>query len=631
VRFRIHNALFAGFLGVIVVFILLMGALVGNRVRTDLTDAFEAELGRQLNLTASIIRQAPPITWDSVVTAVGREVGHRVTIIAVDGEVMADSDVATDSLDILENHAGRPEVVGAMEGFRSFAQRTSATVNEPLLYGAQRIELSDGTVVLRMAAPLTRVEAAVDRLRGRVVLTGILVSFIALLVAWALSVALAWPMASLADQARQLAGGDLEQRVTTGRRVVEMENLAQAFNRLAADLQSRMHELSGERDEIQAIIDSLDEGVLALDPEARVVRWNRAATELLNFPAELDRRMSVASLVRHPALKAFLMDTARGIRSRSEVKANERDLVLVSQPLAGGGGVAGILDVSEIRRLEQVRRDFVANASHELKTPLTSIRGFAETLVDDDPEPELRRAFLSSILKNTVRLQNMVDDLLDLSRLESGGWVAQAQKVDLADLAEEAFESMEDKFGGRSFEVRGKGKGLGDPAGLIQVFRNLYENAIRHTDDEGAITVQVRKELDVIHVAVNDDGEGIPQVSLPRIFERFYRADSSRARDQGGTGLGLAIVRHLLSSMGGNVWAESELGRGTSINFTLPRPDRRADPRTALPPRARVLEAEEPPREPAPTAGGRTRGASRGRPAPGPDGGVAVSRTGGDE
>lgn len=602
-RFRIHNALFAGFLGVIVVFILLMGALVGNRVRTDLTDAFEAELGRQLNLTASILRQAPPITWDSVVTAVGREVGHRVTVIAVDGEVMADSDVATDSLAVLENHAGRPEVTGALEGFRSFAQRTSTTVNEPLLYGAQLVELSDGAVVLRMAAPLTRVEAAVDRLRGRVILTGILVSFIALVVAWGLSVALAWPMATLADQARKLAGGDLEQRVTTGRRVVEMENLAQAFNRLASDLQARMRELSGERDEIQAIIDSLDEGVLALDGEARVVRWNRAATELLNFPAELDRRMSVASLIRHPALKAFFMDTARGIRGRTEVRTSEHDLVLVSQPLAGGGGVAGIVDVSEVRRLEQVRRDFVANASHELKTPLTSIRGFAETLVDDDPEPELRRTFLSSILKNTIRLQHMVDDLLDLSRLESGGWVAEAEKVDVAELAAEAFEPVQDKAGGRTFEVKGKGKALGDPAGLIQIFTNLYENAIRHTDDTGTIRVQVRKELDVVHVAVSDDGEGIPQKSLPRIFERFYRADSSRARDQGGTGLGLAIVRHLLSSMGGNIWAESELGSGTTINFTLPRPDRRADPRSGLPPRARIRE-EDPSTQPEASASG---------------------------
>jgi len=401
--------------------------------------------------------------------------------------------------------------------------------------------------------------------------------FLALLVAWLLSLALARPLVTLADQARLLAAGNLNLRVATGRRVTELENLASAFNRLGEELQGRMRELAGERDDIQAVIDSLDQGVLALDAQGRVLRWNRAAARLLAFPPELATATPATALVRSPDLKDVLTATARGEEVRREVSLRDRDLVVTSHPLGGGGGVAGLMDVSEIRRLERVRRDFVANASHELKTPLTSIRGFAETLLEGDPEPALRRTFLASILNNTVRLQNMVDDLLDLSRLESGGWVAERKEVEVARLANEAFDPMreEAEASDRSFEVVGNARAVADPAGLLQVFRNLYENGLRHTDPGGSISVTIREELEVVHVAVSDDGEGIPIKSLPRIFERFYRADSSRARDQGGTGLGLAIVRHLVTSMGGTVWAESELGMGTTVNFTLPRPGTR--------------------------------------------------------
>jgi signal transduction histidine kinase len=418
------------------------------------------------------------------------------------------------------------------------------------------------------------VDTAVARLQGRIVLTGVVAMLLSLLVAWALSMALSRPLATLADQARLLASGNLNLRVPMGRRVVEMENLALAFNRLGEELQGRIRELADERDDIQALMDSLDQGVLALDRQGRIVRWNRAAASLLAFPQDVPSLTPMSTLVRNAALKEVLTDAAAGRDVRREVRLADGELVCSTHPLGTEGGVVGIVDVSEIRRLERVRRDFVANASHELKTPLTTIRGFAETLVEDDPPAQLRRTFLTSILNNTVRLQNMVDDLLDLSRLESGGWVAEKKEVQVERLAREAFDPMREdaEASERSFEVEGSGTAVADPAGLLQVLRNLFANALRHTDPGGAISVAIREDLEVVHVAVSDDGEGIPIKSLPRIFERFYRADSSRARDQGGTGLGLAIVRHLVTSMGGNVWAESELGAGTTVNFTLPRP-----------------------------------------------------------
>ncbi|HEU0078008.1 MAG TPA: ATP-binding protein, partial [Longimicrobiaceae bacterium] len=253
------------------------------------------------------------------------------------------------------------------------------------------------------------------------------------------------------------------------------------------------------------------------------------------------------------------------------------------QPLAAGGAVLVFLDVTELRRLEDVRRDFVANASHELKTPLTAIRGYSETLLDENLPPELRRRFAEVVKENADRLQRIVDDLLDLSRIESGGWRAEPEEVAVAEAAEEAWAALEEDASARgvAFEVRiapGCDHVRADPSALRQVFTNLLHNALRHTPAGGEVTVSADCAAPApdappgrwLRIEVADTGSGIPAVHLPRIFERFYRVDNARARAEGGTGLGLAIVRHLVESHGGTVEAESELGRGTVVRFTLP-------------------------------------------------------------
>jgi signal transduction histidine kinase len=280
----------------------------------------------------------------------------------------------------------------------------------------------------------------------------------------------------------------------------------------------------------------------------------------------------VGTVIRDPQLKRALEDSVTRPEQAREIEINGRNLLLASRALDLGGSVTTFLDITELRRLEKVRSDFVANASHELKTPLTSIRGFAETLAEDDPPEELRREFLGMIRNNTLRLQRLVDDLLDLSRLESGGWSAGAEPISVESVAREAWELVGDEEGPEvHFEIRGEATALGDERGLVQVFRNLFENAVRHTPKRGHVRVAIGPGdvSGTVLVTVSDDGEGIPAQSLPRIFERFYRADSSRAREVGGTGLGLAIVKHLVTAMGGKVGAESRLGHGTTIRITL--------------------------------------------------------------
>jgi signal transduction histidine kinase len=440
-----------------------------------------------------------------------------------------------------------------------------------VLFGAIQTELADRTVVLRLAAPLADLEERVGQGQRAVAIAGAFAAVLAILVTQLLSRAITPPLIALRERAGAIAAGDFSRRAPRNIPIAELDELDIALDRLAEQLDTRLAELGREKDEMQALIDTMAEGVVALTADARVVRVNRAARDFLDVPSP-QQLAPVGTLVRQPELRSLLEESVvRAVQAR-ELRIGERHFLISSRLLDRGGSVTTLLDISEIRRLEQVRRDFVANVSHELKTPLTSIRGFAETLLEDEPPEPLRRQFLELVRKNTLRLQRLVDDLLDLSRLESGSWRAEAKPVDVALVAREAWQpfdaSAQEK--GIAFELDGKAVAVGDDQGLSQIFQNLFENALRYTPAGGRIQVRVRRQDRFAHVEVTDSGSGIPARSLPRIFERFYRVDPARSREAGGTGLGLAIVRHLVQSMGGEASAESELGRGTTIRFTLP-------------------------------------------------------------
>jgi two-component system phosphate regulon sensor histidine kinase PhoR len=573
-RLRIHHYLFAGFLGVIGLLVVLIVLLVGSGLRRELRETFQAEVGRQLALAEAIVSQDPGLDPDSLARVITDRIGYRVTFIDTTGVVLGDSYVDPAQIGQVENHSDRPEVRGVLGRGEvvSFAERTSATVGVSLLYGARLTTLGGEPIILRIAAPQTDIEATVRRVQRTVGATGVLAMLVALVAAYGLSVALARPLVVLADRARRLREGDFSATVPHAK-VVELQDVAVAFNRLTEELKARLSELGRERDEMQTLIDCMAEGVVALTEDARLLRTNRTARALLRLP-EAPAFAPIGSIIREPELKQALEDSVTHDEQSREIEIGGRHILLASRALDLGGSVTTFLDITELRRLEKVRSDFVANASHELKTPLTSIRGFAEALVEDDPPEQLRRQFLEAISKNTLRLQRLVDDLLDLSRLESGGWSAGAEPLEVAAVAEDAWRLVheEREEDGIAFAIDGHAKALGDRRGLVQVFRNLFENAVRHTPAGGHVAVRIRgrNEMGFVTIEVVDDGEGIPAQSLPRIFERFYRADSSRARDFGGTGLGLAIVKHLVGSMGGDVQAESRLGHGTTIRITLP-------------------------------------------------------------
>jgi signal transduction histidine kinase len=378
----------------------------------------------------------------------------------------------------------------------------------------------------------------------------------------------------LRDVARSLAAGDLARRPSLAA-PGEVGDLASAIHRLAEQLSSRLEALEAEEIRLVALTESLNEGVIAIDARQQVTRVNERARHLLALRDETP--FPTSNLPRERGLREAIGTALSGhaVDAR-EVQIGGRELALTARPLPAGGAVVALFDLTPMRRLETVRRDFVANASHELRTPLTVIGGFAETLLDDALPDEQRRQFSATILANARRMQRIVDDLLDLSRIESGGWKPNPGRVDVEAVATEAFAAADHRRGEKQIEMRldiapDATHVWVDATALRQIMTNLVDNAVRHTN-EGSVTVSSRRLASGVAIGVSDTGIGIPAEHLPRIFERFYRVDAGRSRSDGGTGLGLAIVKHLVEGHGGRVRAESVIGRGTTIRVELPDP-----------------------------------------------------------
>jgi two-component system, OmpR family, phosphate regulon sensor histidine kinase PhoR len=381
------------------------------------------------------------------------------------------------------------------------------------------------------------------------------------------------PLSTLREDARALAEGDLTRRPTL-RDGTEAGELADAFRKLADQLDSRRRALAAEEELLVALTESLNEGVVAVDARQQVVRINETGRQLLRlrepvpFPAEY--------LPRDRTLREALAAVLQGFDAvPGEVRVDDRTLSLTARPLPAGGAVLALYDLTPFRRLEAVRRDFVANVSHELRTPLTVVSGFVETLQDEELPPDLRRRFLGMAESNVRRMQRIVDDLLDLSRIESGGWLPNPIEQDFAAVANEITSPMMETARAKGVVLRveigaGADTLYADSTATRQVLSNLAENALRHTM-AGEVVLFSEKDAAGIWIGVRDTGIGITADHLPRIFERFYRADPSRSREAGGTGLGLSIVRHLAEAHGGKVRAESIPNVGTTIAALFPK------------------------------------------------------------
>lgn len=559
--------------------LLVTAAVVGLIIATDvlLRRHLETEVARELEREARLVAAVTPpdsTRWAEFARLAGEWLGggRRVTLTDSSGRVRGDTEFDRAALAHLQNHLDRPEVRAAMDSATGLGRnaRLSASTNERQLYVAVR-DAPPGLAVTRVSTSLADVDAQVHRVQRAVAGAGLLMLLAAGLVAWLLARALTRPLLRIADAARDIAAG--RPAVFPDVQVPELAHHVDALRTMHHELEGRFGELRREREESRTLLEALSDGVIAADERGAVMSANAAARRLLGYgPA--GALPPLGELFHDRPHRALMREVlAGGVVERRELNFDNRTVVVSARPLEAGGTLLVLSDVTDLRRLEAVRRDFVANVSHELKTPLTAIAGYAETLVAESPSP-----FAETILANAHRMQRLVDDLLDLSRIESGGWRPEAVPVNVEAAAREAWEPFAERAQERRIQfdsaVAPDAQTIGaDPEALRQVFTNLFDNALRHTPPGGQIRVSAERAMDdadEIIVQVADTGTGIPAEYLPRIFERFYRVDPGRSRHEGGTGLGLAIVKHLVEAHGGRVGAGSTVGRGTTIRMQFP-------------------------------------------------------------
>jgi two-component system, OmpR family, phosphate regulon sensor histidine kinase PhoR len=562
-------------------------ALEGPDLHRRAVEQVRARLLAEARLMARVVGQPladgrPSDEIDALVDESARDVQARVTIIAPDGTVVADSALSGEALRTVENHRGRPEVQEALKMGAGSSIRHSTTVGDDLLYAAVAIEHQGRVVgVSRVALSLRGVEEQIDDLQRTVTVALALAFVLIALLSAAFSSSLAGPLGEVMDAARRFAAGDLAARSPV-RRSDEVGELARILNRSAEQLQERITEIARDRGRIDAILSAMEDGVMAVDHRGVVLLANQALRRSLELQEPVGRHY--LEVVRQRKVGELLEEVLRsGARRVDEVEMLRagRTYAVIGVPFPGPedqppGAVLTFHDVTERHRVEQVRRDFVANASHELRTPLTSIRGFVEALEDGAmAEPATGRRFLEKIRLHADRMATLVSDLLELSRLESGERAPTWEPVAPAEVAEDVAASLAGAAERKGVALHRADQEaptvVSDADRLRQILENLVENAVKYTPAGGRIEITTRPAPHGgAEVVVADDGPGIPPEHVPRIFERFYRVDKARSRELGGTGLGLSIVKHLAEGMGASVNVESTLGRGTRFTVTLP-------------------------------------------------------------
>lgn len=510
------------------------------------------------------------------------DMATRLTVILSDGRVVGDSETDPQKM---ENHGDRPEIIEAMQGRTGTSLRLSGTLGQQMMYLAYPLEAGRVSGVVRVSLALTAIEQQLRTLQLRIITGGIVVAILASLVCLVISRRISRPIETMRQSAALFARGELSHRVMPPD-TVELAGLAQAMNQMAQELEERIQAVVQQRNESEAVLSSMMEGVIALDTEERIMHHNAAAAKLLKGYADKLQGRSIQEVMRNRDLHHMVKTTLdRGEVSQGDValyQAGEQILHAHCNPLfdAEGRRMGALLvmsDVTQLRRLETMRSDFAANVSHEIKTPLTAIQGFVETLCQGaDVDPEEVKRFLGIIDKHVKRLTAIVDDLMQLARLEQGAEhpSLRLERVPVQSMLHSASQLCRPKAEEKSMTVDivcDEALAMPIDADLMeQAVVNLLDNAIKYSPSESRIELAAQVERDQLRIWVKDEGIGIARKHLPRLFERFYRVDKARSRRMGGTGLGLAIVKHIVQAHNGQVAVESVQGKGSTFTITLP-------------------------------------------------------------
>lgn len=554
------------------VFIAAAGA-AGFELETELREHTEARLEVDLFRRVELARErieavsepATRETMQPIAVALGRVASGRITIVAPDGTVLADSALSAFDLEKAENHGARPEIIRALDEGRGFDRRQSSTREAETFYVALGVEKKAGVGAVRIATPLAEVDAAVGDLRRNIILAGL----------FGLAFALALGAITSHIATRQLRA--LVQHAAGDTSGDELDGIAGSFRAMGEELEKTIAALKSERRRFESVLEGLSDAVLAIDRSGAVTVANRAALTLLDLETPPIGR-TLLETIRSPELKALVDRAAREGTTHGELELpGARTRALHARVRSNDGAVIVLVDLTDMRRLEAVRRDFVANVSHELRTPVSVIRAHAELLeLGGMDDPARAKTFINAVARHSERLSRLIDELLDLSKLEAGRYPLDIENVTAEGAVERAIDAV---------EVSAKEKQIALAAGPIppdlsisadrraleQILVNFLENAVKYSPGGAHVRIEARLQEDEALLLVIDDGPGIERRHRERVFERFYRIDAGRSRDTGGTGLGLAIVKHLAEAMGGTVGVEPNEPKGSIFWVRLPR------------------------------------------------------------
>ncbi|MBT3601843.1 MAG: PAS domain-containing protein [Candidatus Latescibacteria bacterium] len=610
---RLHWKLMLTYVSVVVMVMASVHVYLDRSMHTFLVSHLTEALTRELRLARSVVTRFEiknGASFDSLADELGQQLGVRVTLIDAQGHVLGDSAVPVDEIQNMHNHADRPEVQTAWQKGQGKRVRYSETLGTDMLYVAATLPgLLDGRMILRLAMPLRAVGEMKKPISRAIWMASAFGLVLALLLAYGSSRYVSRPIVDMTRVARDVASGIYTPRHPEGATSLELQDLASALDEMRRQIQGRIGQITLEKSRLEAVLASITEGILVTEQSGRVSIANRAFGSLFGVSQDPVGRMPI-ELVRQREVQDAIeqtMETGKVVFLDLMLSDGlERYLDVHVAPILQEdtcvGSVTVFYDITELRRLERIRKDFVANVSHELRTPLTTIKGCAATLADGALEDkEAAKRFVDMINNHADRLHDLVEDVLDLSRMESGTLVVESEMHSVQEMVNGAVDQVQIRSTEKNIDLQVSLDGqlyvCCDYKLIEQALVNLLDNAVKYTPEGGTVRVvanQFSKEdvgrfglkiapglEDVkkasargsgkrIAIEVQDTGVGVPLASISRIFERFYRVDQGRTRAIGGTGLGLSIVRHIMEAHGERVYVKSEEGRGTTFGLTLP-------------------------------------------------------------